>query len=87
MNRQELYAKIKELNLQKLIKEECGDNFTRVKTEVLNKIIAKFTTKKLSTKNAKNVNCNCNKDRCTKLIEVLKKKHILLDSEITYINS
>lgn len=87
MNRQELYAKIKELNLQKLIKEECGDNFTRIKTEVLNKIIARFTTKEISVKNAENVNCNCKENKCTKLIEVLKKKHILLGSEIAYINS
>lgn len=84
MNRKELYAKVKKLNLQEEIKNEYGDNYTRVSNTELEAIIAKYTTK-IPTEGV-NVNCgkSCKGDR---LIEVLKKKHILLDSEIAYINS
>ena len=57
--------------------------------ELLNKanraIIAKHTAKATTTGEVKS---GCGKGcKCDKLIEVLKKKHILLDSEITYINA
>lgn len=85
MNRKELYAKVKKLNLQEEIKNEYGDNYTRVSNTELEAIIAKYTTE-LPTTRGVNVSCgkSCKGDR---LIEVLKKKHILLDSEIAYINS
>lgn len=84
MNRKELYAKVKELNLQEWIKRKYGDNYTRVSNTELEAIIAKHTTK-IPTGG---VNISCGKGcRGDKLIEVLKKKHILLDSEIAYINS
>ena len=84
MNRKELYAKVKELNLQEWIKRKCGDNYTRVSNTELEAIIAKHTTKTSTG----GVNISCGKGcRGDKLIEVLKKKHILLDSEIAYINS
>ncbi len=92
MNRKELYAKIKEFNLQKEIKNKYGDNYTRIGNELLEEIInlhinsSKTSSKKetpfISVNNTTNHSC-----KCDKLIEVLKKKHILLNSEIDYINS
>ena len=85
MSRKELYAKVKELNLQEEIKKKYGDNYTRVDNTKLEAIIAKHTAKSSTTGGVKS---GCNKNcKCDKLIEVLKKKHILLDSEVTYINS
>ena len=85
MSRKELYAKVKELNLQEEIKKEYGDNYTRVRNIVLETIIAKHTAKSLTTIGVKS---GCSKGcKCDKLIEVLKKKHILLGSEVAYINS
>lgn len=83
MNRKELYAKVKELNLQEEVKKKYGDNYTRVGNTELEAIIAKYTTK-LSAKVAKG---SCKSCKCDKLIEVLKKKYILLNSEVAYINS
>lgn len=85
MNRKELYQKVKELNLQEEIKKKYGDNYTRVGNTELEAIIAKYTTK---TPTTEGVNVSCGKScKGDKLIEVLKKKHILLDSEVAYINS
>ena len=85
MSRKELYAKVKELNLQEEIKKKYGDNYTRVGNTELEAIIAKHTAKTQVIGVARG---GCNKKcKCDKLIEVLKKKHILLDSEVTYINS
>ena len=82
MSRKELYAKVKELNLQEEIKKKYGDNYTRVGNTELEAIIAKHTA------TTGGVNSGCGKGcKCDKLIEVLKKKHILLDSEVAYINS
>ena len=85
MNRKELYAKVKELNLQEEIKKKYGDNYTRVSNTGLEAIIVKHTAKTPTTRGIKG---SCGKScKCDKLIEVLKKKHILLDSEVAYINS
>ena len=85
MSRKELYAKVKELNLQEEIKKKYGDNYTRVGNTELEAIIAKHTAKSSTTGEVKS---GCGKGcKCDKLIEVLKKKHILLGSEVAYINS
>ena len=85
MNRKEIYAKVKELNLQEEIKKKYGDNYTRVSNTKLEAIIANHTAETLTPRRVKG---GCGKDcKCNKLIEVLKKKHILLDSEVAYINS
>lgn len=85
MSRKELYAKVKELNLQEEIKKKYGDNYTRVGNTELEAIIAKYTAEAPTIGGVKS---GCDKDcKCDKLIEVLKKKHILLDSEVAYINS
>ena len=85
MSRKELYAKVKELNLQEEIKKKYGDNYTRVGNTELEASIAKHTAKTQAIGVARG---GCDKKcKCDKLIEVLKKKHILLDSEVAYINS
>lgn len=95
MNRKELYAKVKELNLQEKIKEQFGENYTRVSNEELALIIANYKkvekpkneTKVSISTVAKESTVATESSKCDKLIEVLKKKHILLNSEIDYINS
>lgn len=84
MSRKELYVKVKELNLQEEIKKKYGDNYTRVGNTELEAIIAKYTAEAPTTGGVKG---GCDKGKCDKLIEVLKKKHILLGSEVAYINS
>ena len=95
MNRKELYAKVKELNLQEKIKEQFGENYTRVSNAELALIIASYKkvekpkseTKVSISTVAKKSTVATKSCKCDKLIEVLKKKHILLNSEIDYINS
>ena len=95
MNRKELYAKVKELNLQEKIKEQFGENYTRVSNAELAFIIANYKkvekpkseTKVSISTVAKKSTVNTESSKCDKLIEVLKKKHILLNSEVDYINS
>ena len=95
MNRKELYAKVKELNLQEKIKEQLGENYTRVSNAELAFIIANYKkvekpkseTKVSISTVAKKSTVATESSKCDKLIEVLKKKHILLNSEIDYINS
>ena len=95
MNRKELYAKVKELNLQEKIKEQFGENYTRVSNAELAFIIANYNkvekpkseTKVSTSIVAKKPTVATESSKCDKLIEVLKKKHILLNSEVDYINS
>lgn len=85
MNRKEIFAKVRELNLQEEIEKKYGDNYTRVSNTKLEAIIAKHTAK---TSTTERVEGDCSKGcKCDKLIEILRKKHILLDSEMSYINS
>ena len=95
MNRKELYAKVKELNLQEKIKEQFGENYTRVSNAELAFIIANYNkvekpkseTKVSTSIVAKESTVATESNKWDKLIEVLKKKHILLNSEVRYINS
>ena len=85
MNRKEIFAQFKELNLQEGIEKKYGDNYTRASNTKLEAIIAKHTAE---TSTTGGVEDNCGKGcKCDKLIEILRKKHILLDSEMSYINS
>lgn len=93
MNRKELYAKIKEYNLQETVKSIYKENYTRVKSEDLALIVAKaekqqtnaHSTTKEVTKEAGDTTDLAS--RFTRLIKVLEKKHILLASEVIYINN
>ena len=76
--------RLRSLTFKRRLKKKYGDNYTRVGNTKLEAIIAKHTAKTPATGGVKG---GCGKSKVDKLIEVLKKKHILLDSEIAYINS
>lgn len=101
MTRKEAYAEIKNLNLQDLIKEITGKNYTNVSTDELVSIVNDYNSKS-STPVDNNVSTDTTlaTDTTTpkkvvtvvvdgsttlRLIEVLRKKNILLESEQNYI--
>lgn len=42
MDRKEVYAKIQELNLQEAVKQNYGDNYTRVSTDRLESLVKTY---------------------------------------------
>lgn len=96
MERKQLYAKVKELNLQDKIKSVCGGkNYTQVSNELLEKFVneaIKDSKKDLveeilspDSPDPSTINCDeckCNDSKVDKLIKVLRSKRILLDSEV-----
>lgn len=79
MDRKELYKIIKSNNLEEKIKKEFGRNFTQVSSKDLEKVVVTVKV----TEVHKPVKHNC--DITKKLVEVLQKKRILLNSEVDYI--
>lgn len=95
MERKEAYAKIKELNLQEECKKQYGKNFTQCKTNELEYIIDSFNKNKVkaATKVVTEVKptkattefaatTEEPKDCFYKLLAILRKRHILLESDI-----
>lgn len=80
MKRTEIYKKIKEYNLQDVVKQTCGKNYTQVDNDMLLSIIEKSKKPAPKEQNEKRYSNGFNR-----LIEILKKKHLLLDSEVDYI--
>lgn len=72
MTRAEVYAKIKEYELQVEIKNKYGFNYTNLSTATLASVVADYEAFQSTPK------CECN---YSKLIEMLYKKHILCKSE------
>lgn len=90
--RKELYTQIQALNLKDAIKQQFNRHYTNVPTKDLIVFVNKAICEKSECTNTKNVKpivakCNCDNTKFNKLIEILDKKHILLKSEIDYINS
>lgn len=95
MDRKEAYEQIKKLNLQEECKKKFGKNFTQCKTSELEVIIrvakvgvgtVKPTKKSTRPTNTEN-ECICGdkKDLISSfkdLIKILKKRHILLESDV-----
>ena len=92
MDRKEAYEQIKKLNLQEECKKKYGKNFTQCKTNELeviisaakkkeeSKVVTKVKTTEVKTKTAtKTVE---SKDSFNKLLDILKKRHILLESDV-----
>ena len=88
MERKEAYEQIKKLGLQEECKKKYGKNFTQCKTNELEAVInaAKVevgaevkTTKAASKTVTKTVE---SKDSFNKLLDILKKRHILLESDV-----
>lgn len=95
MERKEAYEQIKKLGLQEKCKVQFGKNFTQCKTNELEYIIDNFnknkvkavtevetkvkTTKAETKATAKTEEPN---DSFSKLLAILRKRHILLESDV-----
>ena len=89
MKRKEAYEQIKRLGLQEECKKKCGKNFTQCKTSDLEEIIkaelayieakeikpAEATTKATAKTEEPN-------NSFYKLLAILRKRHILLESDV-----
>ena len=95
MERKEAYEQIKKLGLQEKCKAQFGKNFTQCKTNELEYIIDSFNKNKVkaATKvvtEVKPVEATTKvtakteepKDSFYKLLAILRKRHILLESDI-----
>ena len=87
MERKEAYEQIKKLGLQEECKKQFGKNFTQCKTSELEKIIkvdkAKIKAQNGESKPAKDTTKVAEpKDSFNKLLAILRKRHILLESDI-----
>ena len=82
MERKEAYEQIKKLGLQEECKKQFGKNFTQCKTSELEAVIktAKVKYTKATTKTA--TKTEEPKDSFNKLLAILRKRHILLESDI-----
>ena len=90
-NRQNLFSLIKKYNLQSSIKDKYGSPYSNLPTNTLAFIITEYEQKEKASsvkienkKEEKNEERNeeMYKDKFDKLISLLAKKHILLNSEI-----
>ena len=92
MERKEAYEQIKKLGLQEECKKKFGKNFTQCKTNELEVIISAAkkkeeskvetevkTTEATTEATTKTVE---SKDSFNKLLDILKKRHILLESDV-----
>ena len=95
MERKEAYEQIKKLGLQEKCKVQFGKNFTQCKTNELEYIIDKFNKNKVKAvtevaTEVKPVEATTKvtakteepKDSFYKLLAILRKRHILLESDI-----
>ena len=88
MERKEAYEQIKKLGLQGECKKQFGKNFTQCKTSELETVIktAKVNvgTKVKTTKAAPKTVTKTEepKDSFNKLLVILRKRHILLESDV-----
>lgn len=79
MTRKEMFAQINKLGLQDKVMEKYGKNYTIVSNKGLMKVIED------ALNNHSSCSCNSNSSKLDKLITILHKKHILLDSEVKVI--
>ena len=88
MERKEAYEQIKKLGLQEECKKKFGKNFTQCKTSELEVIIrvakigvgTKVKTTKAASKTI--IKIGERKGSFNKLLAILKKRHILLESDV-----
>ena len=88
MERKEAYEQIKKLGLQEECKKKYGKNFTQCKTNELEVIIkankVEDGTKVNTTKSTNEFAATTEepKDAFYKLLAILRKRHILLESDV-----
>lgn len=81
MTRKEMFAQINKLGLQDKVMEKYGKNYTIVSNKGLMKVIEDA----LDNHSSCSCNSNSSSSKLDKLITILHKKHILLDSEVKVI--
>jgi RAB protein geranylgeranyltransferase component A len=86
MNRKEVYEVIKEMNLQELVKNIYGKNYTNVPTDALLQVITNATKMQAQSVIDEEWEIEmepCNLDaKINMLVDILFKKRLLLTSEV-----
>ena len=88
MERKEAYEQIKKLGLQEECKKKFGKNFTQCKTSELEAVIKAFKvgvgTKVKTTKAASKTTIKIEepKDSFSKLLDILMRRHLLLEADV-----
>ena len=84
MERKEAYEQIKKLGLQEECKKKCGKNFTQCKTSELEAVIKAAKVKVGTEVKATKATTKTEdlQESFIKLLITLKKRHILLESDI-----
>jgi hypothetical protein len=82
MNRKEIYDKIKELNLQSVVKTTYGVNYTNCSSEQLLKLINTTKKSKNVSKEVKQVKECSSLNKFKTLVNILKERHLLLQSDV-----
>lgn len=85
MERKEAYEQIKKFGLQEMCKKMYSKNFTQCKTSELEHIIDMFGGAKVATEvkpTKTTINIEEPKDSFSKLLAILRKRHILLESDV-----
>ena len=88
MERKEAYEQIKKLSLQEECKKQFGKNFTQCKTSELEVIIrvakvgvgTKVKTTKAASKTT--IKIGESRDSFSKLLAILRKRHLLLETDV-----
>lgn len=85
MTRKQIYGKLYLLNIQEEAKKKYGKNFTQCTNEQLINLINKAQSTTVQTTKSKSYEKNpvvITDDSFKKLVNILAKKRILLDSEV-----
>ena len=85
MERKEAYEQIKKFGLQEMCKKQFGKNFTQCKTSELEHIIDIFGGAKVATEvkpTKTTIKIGEPEGSFNKLLDILRKRHILLESDV-----
>ena len=84
MNRKEVYEVIKKMNLQEVVKNIFGKNYTNVSTDSLLQVIANAKNMQPTIDEEWDIEFEpCNLDtKINTLVDILYKKRLLLASEV-----
>ena len=91
MERKEAYEQIKKFGLQEMCKKQFGKNFTQCKTSELEVIIrvakvgvgTKVKTTKAASKTT--IKIGESRDSFSKLLDILMRRHLLLEADVNEI--